>query len=61
MAKPQGLARSHDGDDQGAAGRHKYPPDKPAEATENVIARAELLADAWAGDATPRFLARAYE
>jgi type I restriction enzyme R subunit len=28
--------------------KHKYPPDKTAEATEKVIAQAELLADAWA-------------
>ena len=27
---------------------HKYPPDKQAEATEKVIAQAELLADTWA-------------
>lgn len=27
--------------------KHKYPPDKQAEATEKVIAQAELLADAW--------------
>lgn len=27
---------------------HKYPPDKQAEATEKVIAQAELLADNWA-------------
>jgi len=26
---------------------HKYPPDKQAEATEKVIAQAELLADTW--------------
>ena len=26
---------------------HKYPPDKQAEATEKVIAQAELLADSW--------------
>ncbi len=29
---------------------HKYPPDKQAEATEKVIAQAELLADTWASD-----------
>jgi type I restriction enzyme R subunit len=28
--------------------KHKYPPDKQAEATEKVIAQAELLADTWA-------------
>ena len=28
--------------------KHKYPPDKAIEATEKVIAQAELLADAWA-------------
>ena len=28
--------------------KHKYPPDKAAEATEKVIAQAELLADTWA-------------
>lgn len=28
--------------------KHKYPPDKHAEATEKVMAQAELLADAWA-------------
>lgn len=28
--------------------KHKYPPDKTAEATEKVIAQAELLADTWA-------------
>ncbi|MEO6924573.1 MAG: type I restriction enzyme endonuclease domain-containing protein, partial [Bryocella sp.] len=28
--------------------KHKYPPDKQAEATEKVIQQAELLADAWA-------------
>ncbi|QRP64186.1 type I restriction endonuclease subunit R [Rhodanobacter sp. FDAARGOS 1247] len=33
--------------------KHKYPPDKQREATEKVIAQAELLADAWAGDASP--------
>ena len=27
---------------------HKYPPDKQVEATEKVIAQAELLADTWA-------------
>ncbi len=31
---------------------HKYPPDKQPEATERVIAQAELLADTWA---TERF------
>jgi type I restriction enzyme R subunit len=31
--------------------KHKYPPDKQVEATEKVIAQAELLADAWAGNA----------
>ena len=31
---------------------HKYPPDKQAEATEKVIAQAELLADTWASDRT---------
>jgi type I restriction enzyme R subunit len=30
--------------------KHKYPPDKQAEATEKVIAQAELLADHWAND-----------
>jgi type I restriction enzyme R subunit len=30
--------------------KHKYPPDKQAEATEKVIAQAELLADNWAND-----------
>ena len=29
---------------------HKYPPDKQAEATEKVIAQAELLADTWASE-----------
>jgi type I restriction enzyme R subunit len=28
--------------------KHKYPPDKQADATEKVIAQAELLADTWA-------------
>jgi len=28
--------------------KHRYPPDKQAEATEKVIAQAELLADTWA-------------
>ncbi|MDE2367505.1 MAG: type I restriction endonuclease subunit R [Burkholderiales bacterium] len=28
--------------------KHKYPPDKQAEATDKVIAQAELLADTWA-------------
>jgi len=28
--------------------KHRYPPDKALEATEKVIAQAELLADAWA-------------
>ncbi|MES2682115.1 MAG: type I restriction endonuclease subunit R [Pseudomonadota bacterium] len=28
--------------------RHKYPPDKQQDATEKVIAQAELLADSWA-------------
>lgn len=28
--------------------KHKYPPDKQVEATEKVIAQAELLADLWA-------------
>ena len=28
--------------------KHRYPPDRQAEATEKVIAQAELLADAWA-------------
>lgn len=28
--------------------KHKYPPDRQAEATEKVIAQAELLADSWA-------------
>ncbi|TAN13143.1 MAG: DUF3387 domain-containing protein [Burkholderiaceae bacterium] len=30
---------------------HKYPPDKQPEATERVIAQAELLADTWATEA----------
>ena len=30
--------------------KHKYPPDKQADAIEKVIAQAELLADTWAGD-----------
>jgi type I restriction enzyme R subunit len=30
--------------------KHKYPPDKQAEAVEKVIAQAELLADAWSGN-----------
>ena len=30
--------------------KHKYPPDKQAEATEKVIAQAELLADTWADE-----------
>lgn len=30
--------------------KHRYPPDKALEATEKVIAQAELLADAWAFD-----------
>ena len=28
--------------------KHKYPPDKQADATDKVIAQAELLADTWA-------------
>ncbi|EQD51986.1 type I site-specific deoxyribonuclease, HsdR [mine drainage metagenome] len=28
--------------------KHRYPPDKQAEATDKVIAQAELLADTWA-------------
>ncbi|HEX7324402.1 MAG TPA: DUF3387 domain-containing protein, partial [Rhodanobacteraceae bacterium] len=31
---------------------HKYPPDKQPEATERVIAQAELLADTWATEQT---------
>ena len=31
--------------------KHKYPPDKQAEATEKLIAQAELLADTWALEA----------
>lgn len=30
--------------------KHKYPPDKQAEATEKVIAQAELLADTWSAE-----------
>jgi type I restriction enzyme R subunit len=33
--------------------KHKYPPDKQAEATEKVIAQAELLADNWAEESLP--------
>lgn len=29
---------------------HKYPPDKQVEATEKIIAQAELLADAWSSE-----------
>jgi type I restriction enzyme R subunit len=32
--------------------KHKYPPDAQAEATDKVIAQAELLADTWAFRAT---------
>ena len=30
--------------------KHKYPPDKQAEATEKAIAQAGLLADIWADE-----------
>lgn len=31
--------------------KQKYPPDKQGEATEKLIAQAELLADVWALEA----------
>lgn len=31
--------------------KHKYPPDKQADATEKLITQAELLADTWASEA----------